>query len=266
MIKVCIAGGTGWAGSALCKGVNAHANMELVAAISRQNKGKDLSELLYLNSKPIPIYENVEAALNELDCDVLVEYTKPNSAKQNILTALRKGVNVVVGTSGLSDADYAEIAGVAQSKNQSVLAVGNFALSVVLLQKFSEMAAKYIPNYEIIDYAHEHKLDAPSGTARELAAKLSKVQESTKFVSDEELVGLKETRGARLNGVQVHSVRLPGHVIAVETIFGLTDEKLTIRHDAGASAEPYVSGGLLAIEKVKTFKGLQRGLDTVMEF
>lgn len=266
MIKVCIAGATGWAGSALSKGVFAHNTMELVAAVSRQNKGEDLAELLSLNAKPIPVFQSVEEALNEIDCDVLVEYTKPNIAKQNIITALGRGVNVVVGTSGLSDADYAEIEGVAKSKNQSVLAVGNFALSVVLLQKFSEMAAKYIPNYEIIDYAHEHKLDAPSGTARELAAKLSKVQESTKFVSEEELVGLKETRGARLNGVQVHSVRLPGHVIAVETIFGLTDEKLTIRHDAGASAEPYVSGALLAIEKVNTFKGLKRGLDSVMEF
>ena len=266
MIKVCIAGGAGWAGSVLSKGVYAHENMELVAAVSRQNKAKDLAKLLGLDSQPIPIFENVEEAISALDCDVLVEYTKPNIAKHNILTALNNGVDVVVGTSGLSDADYAEIEHLAQSKNRSVLAVGNFALTVVLLQKFSEMAAKYIPNYEIIDYAHQNKMDAPSGTARELATKLSQVQESTKFVAKDELIGLKEARGARLNGVQIHSVRLPGHVIAVETIFGLTDEKLSIRHDAGSSAEPYVSGGLLAIEKVKTFKGLQRGLDTVMDF
>ena len=128
------------------------------------------------------------------------------------------------------------------------------------------MAAKYIPNYEIIDYAHEDKIDSPSGTARELAHRLSKVQESKLFVSKDELVGIKESRGARLDGVQVHSVRLPGHVISIESIFGLKDEKLTIRHDSGASSEPYVKGGLLAIEKVGTFKGLKRGLDSVMEF
>jgi 4-hydroxy-tetrahydrodipicolinate reductase len=128
------------------------------------------------------------------------------------------------------------------------------------------MAAKFIPNYEIIDYAHEGKIDSPSGTARELAHRLSKVQESKLFVSTDELVGIKESRGARLDGVQVHSVRLPGHVISIESIFGLKDEKLTIRHDSGASAEPYVKGGLLAIEKAGTFKGLKRGLDSIMDF
>ena len=162
--------------------------------------------------------------------------------------------------------DYTEIEMVTKENNTSVLAVGNFAITVVLLQKFSEMAAKYIPNYKIIDYAHQDKIDSPSGTARELAYSLSKVQESTMFVSKDELIGIKESRGARLDGVQVHSVRLPGHVISIETIFGLKDEKLTLRHDSGASAEPYVKGGLLAIEKVGTFKGLKRGLDSVMEF
>lgn len=267
MIKVIIAGGTGWAGSALSKAVHANSNMQLVAVVSRKNMGSDLAKLLNLNSTAaIPIYENVEEALNEQECDVLVEYTKPTIAKHNVLTALAKGVNVIVGTSGLSDADYAEIEAQALAKNRSVLAVGNFALSAVLLQKFSEMAAKYIPNYEIIDYAHQDKMDAPSGTARELSARLLKVQESTEFVSEDQLIGLKATRGARLNGVQVHAVRLPGFVIAVETIFGLNDEKLSIRHDAGSSAEPYVQGGLLAIEKVNTFIGLKRGLDSVMEF
>ena len=135
----------------------------------------------------------------------------------------------------------------------------------MLLQKFSEIAAKYIPNFEIIDYAHQAKKDSPSGTARELAKRLSEVQKPSELVSDAELIGLPESRGAKLNDVRVHSVRLPGHVISVESIFGLKDEKLTIRHDAGASAEPYVQGGLLAIKKVNTFKGLKRGLDSVMD-
>ena len=85
-------------------------------------------------------------------------------------------------------------------------------------------------------------------------------------MTEEELIGEKSSRGACLNEVQVHSVRLPGHIISIETIFGLLDEKLSIRHDSGSSAEPYVKGGLLAIEKVGTFKGFKRGLDSVMEF
>jgi 4-hydroxy-tetrahydrodipicolinate reductase len=126
--------------------------------------------------------------------------------------------------------------------------------------------SKYIPNFEIIDYSHEDKVDAPSGTARELAYRLSKVQKPNKFVTEEELIGEKSSRGANINDVQIHSMRLPEHVISIESIFGLKDEKLSLRHDSGASAVPYVKGGLLAIEKVGTFKGLRRGLDSVMDF
>ncbi|MFT4802243.1 MAG: 4-hydroxy-tetrahydrodipicolinate reductase [Flavobacteriaceae bacterium] len=266
MIKVFIAGGTGWAGSALSKGVFNNQNMKLVGALSRKHKGKNLAKILNLSSSNIPIYDDIETALKEIDFDVLVDYTKPNIAKKNILSALKKGKKVVIGTSGLTEKDYSEIEKTANENNSSVLAVGNFAITVVLLQKFSEMAAKYIPNFEIIDYTHEDKVDVPSGTARELAYRLSKVQKPNKFVTEDELIGDKSSRGANLNDVQVHSVRLPGHVISIETIFGLKDEKLSIRHDSGASAEPYVKGGLLAIEKVGTFKGLKRGLDSVMEF
>ncbi|WP_435135852.1 4-hydroxy-tetrahydrodipicolinate reductase [Formosa sp. A9] len=266
MIKVCIAGGTGWAGSALSKGVCEHPEMTLVSALSRTYKGKNLSDILQLDSEPIPVFEDIETALSETDFDVLVEYTKPNIAKTNILAALKKGKHVVVGTSGLTEADYKTIEQEAIKNHTSVLAVGNFAITVVLLQKFSEMAAKYISNFEIIDYAHEDKIDAPSGTARELAYRLSQVQKPNVFVGEDELIGEASSRGAKLNEVQVHSVRLPGHVISIESIFGLKDEKLSIRHDSGASAEPYVKGGLLAIEKVSSFTGLKRGLDSVMTF
>ncbi|ALM06589.1 dihydrodipicolinate reductase [Sediminicola sp. YIK13] len=265
-IKVCIAGATGWAGSALSKGLVNHPGFELVGAIARKKAGDNLAEVLELSPGNIPIFADIDAALEQLQFDVLVEYTKPDSAMKNVLAALNKGINTVIGTSGLTEQDYKKIGEAATAANASVLAVGNFALTVVLLQKFSEMAAKYIPNYELIDYAHESKIDSPSGTARELAHRLSNVQESTLFVSEADLVGIKESRGARLEGVQVHSVRLPGHVISIEAIFGLKDEKLTLRHDSGASAEPYVQGALLAIEKVGTFKGLKRGLDSVMDF
>ncbi|WP_370214351.1 4-hydroxy-tetrahydrodipicolinate reductase [Mesoflavibacter profundi] len=266
MIKVFIAGGTGWAGSALSKGVFKDNNMKLVGALSRKHNGEDLAKILDLDTKTIPIFDCIESAIEQTDFDVLVEYTKPNIAKKNIITALQNKKSVVVGTSGLTDSDYLEIEKTAVNFNTSVLAVGNFAITVVLLQKFSEMAAKYIPNFEIIDYAHEDKIDAPSGTARELAFRLSKVQQPTKHVTADQLVGEANSRGTNLNEVQVHSIRLPGHVIGIETIFGLKDEKLSIRHDSGSSADPYVKGALLAIEKVNTFKGLKRGLDSVMQF
>ena len=264
-IRVCLAGATGWAGSALCRGIFEASDMELVAGISRSQAGKVLGDVLGIEGLTTPIFATIAEGL-ETKPDVVVEYTKPDVAKANTLSALRGGAHVVVGTSGLGEGDYREIDQVAQEARRGVLAVGNFALTAVLLQKFAEIAARYIPHWEIIDYAHAGKVDAPSGTARELAERLSRVRESQLDVPLETMQGPKESRGVRLNGSQVHSVRLPGYVISVDAIFGMPDQKLVIRHESGTSAEPYVSGALLAIRKVSGLVGVHRGLDRVMEF
>ena len=182
------------------------------------------------------------------------------------MSALRSGAHVVVGTSGLNEDDYQEIDGVARECKRAVLAVGNFALTAVLLQKFAEIAARYIKHWEIIDYAHSDKQDAPSGTARELANRLSKIQASQLDVPLDSIDGSKESRGVRLHGTQIHSVRLPGYVISLDAIFGMPDQKLILRHKSGSSAQPYVDGALLAIRKVDQFVGLHRGLDRVLDF
>jgi 4-hydroxy-tetrahydrodipicolinate reductase len=239
--------------------------MELVAAISRSHAGQVLGDVTDIKGLTTPVFATAADALKTRP-DVFVEYTKPDSAKFHILSALRSGAHVVVGTSGLGEDDYREINAVAQEVKRGVLAVGNFAITAVLLQKFAEMAAKYISHWEIIDYAHSEKKDAPSGTARELANRLSKIQESRLDVPLDLIEGPKESRGVRLNGSQVHSVRLPGYVISLDAIFGMPDQKLILRHESGSSAEPYVNGALLAIRKVGTLVGVQRGLDSVMDF
>ena len=264
-IRVCLAGATGWAGSALSKGIFDAPDLELVAGISRSQAGKALGDVLGIEGLAAPIFATMDEGL-ETKPDVVVEYTKPDVAKINILSALKRGAHVVVGTSGLSEADYREIDEVAQEAKRGVLAVGNFALTAVLLQKFAEIAARYIPHWEIIDYADAGKVDAPSGTARQLADRLSGVQESQLDVPLDTMQGPKESRGVRLNGSQVHSVRLPGYVISVDAIFGMPDQKLILRHESGTSAEPYVGGALLAIRKVGGLVGVHRGLDRVMEF
>jgi 4-hydroxy-tetrahydrodipicolinate reductase len=264
-IRVCVAGATGWAGSALSKGIFEAPDMKLVAGISRSQAGNNLGNVLGIEGLAAPIFATVDHSL-ESKPDVFVEYTKPDVAKSNVLSALMGGAHVVVGTSGLSEDDYQEIDKVSRAAKRGVLAVGNFAITAVLLQKFAEMAARYIPHWEIIDYAHAGKIDAPSGTARELAQRLSKVGESHLDVPLETMQGPKESRGVRLNGSQVHSVRLPGYVISLDAIFGMPDQKLIIRHESGTSAEPYVDGALLAIQKVGELVGVHRGLDSVMEF
>lgn len=264
-IRVCVAGATGWAGSALVRGLQAAQDMLLVSAIARSQAGQTVGEALGLRDLPVPIFANAAEALRERP-DVLMEYTRPEAAKSHALAALKAGAHVVIGTSGLSSHDYAEIDAAAKRAQRGALAVGNFALTAVLMMKFAETAAKYIPHWEIIDYAHAGKPDAPSGTARELAERLSKIRESQIDVPLRSMQGPKESRGVRLQGSQVHSVRLPGYVISLEAIFGVMDQKLILKHESGPSAEPYVEGALLAIRKVGGFVGLRRGLDSVMEF
>ncbi|MGD0751974.1 MAG: 4-hydroxy-tetrahydrodipicolinate reductase [Anaerolineales bacterium] len=263
-IRLCLAGATGWAGSALARAVAHTEDIRLVSAVSRSHAGQNLGDVLDEAGLTCPIYASASEALTQ-PCEVFFEFTKPEVAKSNVLAALQQGVHVVIGTSGLTEEDYAEIASAAGQSQRGVLAVGNFALTVVLLQKFAETAAKYIPQWEIIDYADDGKKDAPSGTARELAHRLSAVHPSELTVPLEQTQGVVETRGARLTGSQVHSIRLPGYTISVDIIFGMPDQKLTIRHDSGSSALPYVDGALLALRKVSTFTGLRRGLDSVLD-
>ena len=263
-IRVCLAGATGWAGSELARAIAGTEDIALAAAVSRKHAGRVLGEVLGEPRLACRVHGSAAAALAD-PCDVFVEYTKPDSAKVNIVTALERGAHVVVGTSGLTDGDYAEIDAVARTQRRGVLACGNFALTVVLLQKFAETAARLIPQWEIIDYAHDDKIDAPSGTARELAARLAKVRAPEPTIPVDRIVGPREARGATLSGTQIHSVRLPGYVISAEVIFGMPDQKLSIRHDSGGSARPYVDGALLAIRKVSTLIGLHRGLDTVLD-
>ena len=264
MIRVCLAGATGWAGSELARAFPSAPDLTLVAAVSRKSAGRNLGDVLRAPGVDSRIYASAVDALRN-PCDVFVEYTKPDNAKANILAALEHGAHVVVGTSGLTDADFAAIDEVARARNLGVLAVGNFALTVVLLQKFAAMAAKLIPQWEIIDYASDTKPDAPSGTARELASRLAGVRAPSPTIPIDETIGPREVRGATLSGSQVHSVRLPGFVIGAEIIFGMADQRLTIRHDSGTSARPYVDGALLAIRKVSTLVGVHRGLDTVLD-
>lgn len=264
MIRVVLAGATGWAGSELARGIAKTDDISLVGAVSRQHAGGNLRDVLGESAIDCPILGSAEDALG-VGCDVFVEYTKPDIAKRNVLAALSSGANVVIGTSGLTEDDYAELQTAAKAADRAVLAVGNFALTVVLLQKFAEIAARLVPQWEIIDYAHDAKVDAPSGTVRELAARLEKVRAPSVTVPVAETVGSREARGGTLSKSQVHSVRLPSFVISAEIIFGMPDQRLTIRHDSGSSARPYVDGALLAIRRVGTLKGLHRGLDVVLD-
>jgi len=262
-LKVCIAGATGWVGKPLCSAVAEAGDLSLVGAVSRTHRGRSLKDVLGDTGPGVTVSGTVAEAL-EAPADVLVDYTKADVVKANVLTAVGRGVHVVVGSSGLTDEDFVEIDRAASERRVGVIAAGNFAITAVLLQRFACESAKYLSHWEIIDYASDVKQDAPSGTARELAFRLSEVGRPEVTHPVEQTIGERESRGATLNGTQIHSLRLPGYVIGVEAVFGARDERLSIRHDAGSGAGPYIQGTLLAIRKVRDQVGLIRGLDKIM--
>jgi 4-hydroxy-tetrahydrodipicolinate reductase len=255
-LGVCVAGATGWAGEAVARGVRGAPDLRLRSGVARRAAGGE-----HLG---VPVYATVAEALDAGGVDVLVEYTSHAAVAGHVRQAIERGVPVVVGSSGLSGEDYAQIADLATRHKVGVVASGNFSLTAALVQAAAKLAARHVPHWEIIDYASADKPDAPSGTARELAEQLAGIRAPDYAIPPEQTAGHPEARGATIDAVQVHSVRLPGFVLSVEAIFGLPDERLVIRHDAGSSAEPYVAGTLLAIRAAVRRPGLVRGLDTLL--
>jgi 4-hydroxy-tetrahydrodipicolinate reductase len=250
MVRVCVAGITGWTGSAVAEAVDAADDLELVAGVSR--------------SAPAH-YSTVAEALDAVPADVLVDFTHAAVVKQNVLAALERGVAAAVGSSGLSAADYDEIDAAATAHGVGVVAAGNFSITAALVLRFATEAARHLGAWEVIDYASAKKPDAPSGTARELAERLAAVSTPTIGVPVDEILGAPEARGAGVAGTRVHSLRLPSFTVSTEVVFAAAGERLSLRHDAGESAAPYVAGTLLAIRALPGRVGLTRGLDQLLD-
>ena len=251
MTSLCIAGATGWTGRALVAGALAADDLELKSGVSRSAAGQELDG--------VPIYASVEEALDGVD--VVIDYTSVSVVKENVLAAVGAGVAVVIGTSGLTAQDFAAIDAAATEAGVGAIASGNFSLTAAMMAAGALLAARHLPHWEVIDYASATKPDVPSGTARELAERLGASEPGRPL---DTIAGPVEARGATVAGTQVHSVRLPSFVVSTEVVFGLPDERLTIRHDAGGSPAPYVAGTLLAARAAGERVGLTRGLDALL--
>ena len=249
-IRVCVAGVTGWTGRAIAEAVEAADDLELVAGVSRSDPNS---------------FSSVAEALDAVQADVLVDYTHATAVRGNVLAAIERRVAVVVGSSGLSTDDYAEIDALAREQQVGVIAAGNFSLTAALLLRFAADAARHLDAWEIVDYASAAKTDAPSGTSREVAERLAGVRLPALGVPIEEVHGTREARGATVAGTQVHSLRLPSFVVSTEVVFAAEGERLSLRHDAGETPAPYVAGTLLAIRAVPGRAGLTRGLDHLLD-
>ena len=261
-LTVSVAGATGWAGRAVAEAVLDADDLELRSAVSRSAAGQDLGLAWTGTGNGVPVHGRVTDALDGVQ--VLVDFTSHEAVRANTLAAIERGVAVVIGSSGLTAADFADIEAAALRAGVGVVAAGNFSLTAAMAQAAALLVARHLPNREIIDYASAGKRDAPSGTARELAERLSAVNATTVEVPVDRTGGQVAARGATVAGTQVHSLRLPSFVVSTEVVFALPDERLVIRHDAGPTPTPYVAGTLLAVRAVPGRTGLVRGLDTLL--
>ena len=237
-------------------------DLVLVSAVARSAAGRDLGEALGGEPQGLKIMADLGPAL-DVGVDVLIDYTHAAAVREHVLTAVKKGIPVVVGSSGLREYQP-EVAAAAEAAGVGV-ATGNFALTAALMQHLALIAARHLPRWEVLEYNQATKPDMPSATASELAELLSAVHRPEPVVAESaEGIGPREARGVDIEGTRVHSVRLPGYNGSCEVIFALPGERLTIRHDSIDPGEPFVTGTLFAAREIVKRTGLVQGLDALL--
>ena len=194
--------------------------------------------------------------------DIWLDFTVPAAVYENVRFALDHGLAPVVGTTGLTDEQEAELIAASRAKHLGGLVAPNFGMSAVLLMKFAQEAAKYFPDVEIIEMHHADKKDAPSGTALSTAKLIDQVRPSHES-SPDEVTTLDDVRGGDYHGIKVHSVRLPGYVAHEQVLFGGAGEALTIRQDS-FDRQSFMSGVKVALEKVLDLDELVIGLENIL--
>jgi 4-hydroxy-tetrahydrodipicolinate reductase len=243
VIKVGVFGSDGRMGSTVCDAVDADGELDLVARVDINDDPKSM----------------VDAGV-----EVAVDFTMPDAVKENVRFCLDNGIHAVVGTTGLSDDDLADFATWASASEANVFVAPNFALGAVLMMAFAQQAAPHFKTAEIIERHHERKLDSPSGTALRTAQLMneSRAQKwETPAGGSENLPG---SRGGDVDGIRIHSVRVPGSVAHQEVILGAVGETLTIRHDSLERAS-FMPGVILAVKKVGERTGLTVGLENLLD-
>lgn len=264
MIKVAVCGAAGRMGREVVRAVALQPDMELVGACDLKADGKDVGEVAGIEKLGVLIEKDLKVMLENKKPDVVVDFTSPHTVLNNVLTIL-ESAHAVVGTTGLSDEDIEKIREKAVLTGFNAVICPNFAIGAILMMHFARIAVRFFPEVEIIELHHDGKLDAPSGTAVTTARLLSELRPKP---GEEKAKNFKElypcSRGADINGIRVHSVRLPGLVAHQEIIFGGAGQTLTIRHDS-LDRSSFMPGVLLAIRKVSERPGLTYGLEPLLD-
>ena len=250
MIKVAVCGALGKMGRASVEAIAGENDMELVGLCDKSSG--EYSGLI--------VQQDLSKAIQ--GADVCLDFTHPSAAVDNALRCLENGISPVIGTSGITLDAQQKIRVAAASV--PALVVPNFAIGAILMMRFAEIAAKWMPDCAVIELHRAEKPDAPSGTALHTAERISKAR-IARSVSDspDHKILAEGALGATVEGVPVHSIRLKGLLAHQEVLFGAAGETLTIRHDS-LDRSSFMPGVLLAIRKVRTLKGLTVGLEGLM--
>lgn len=257
-IRVIVHGAAGKVGQEVVRAVCGETDMQLVGAVDMKAANDSLP--LPDGSGSVPFSADVGDILIRCQPDVMVDFSIASATMPAVRLASEKGVNLVIGTTGFSPDDIKEIERLTVEHGIGAVMAPNFALGAVLMMHLAKIAAKYLDYAEIIELHHHLKADAPSGTARmtarQMAAARGKpfLQPSGKDAA---------SRGEQVEGVSIHSVRLPGLMAHQEVILGAPGQTLSIRHDT-INRECYMPGVILAVREVVKRKGLILGLDTLL--
>lgn len=249
MINVAVCGANGKMGQEIVKAVNNAEDMNLVAKIDIVN-GE---------------FTNIKDANEAVKIDVLIDFTQPSSIFENALYCLNNKINIVIGTTGLTDSQIKELETLSKTNNIGCLIAPNFSTGAVLLMMFSQMAAKYFKNAEIIELHHNQKKDAPSGTAVKTALMMSEANEDFTYGNSAETETIQGARGANsYNNIHIHSVRMPGYIASQEVILGAPGQILSLRHDS-MNRECYMPGILMAVRYINDNNEFIYGLEKIMD-
>jgi 4-hydroxy-tetrahydrodipicolinate reductase len=210
------------------------------------------------------LHHPLDKALADVKADVVVDFTHPSVVRYHAEMIIKSGAHAIIGTTGLSQDDLTALEVLAKQHHVAVLVIPNFAIGAVLMMKFAAEAARHMPRVEIIEYHHDQKADAPSGTAIKTAELISKMVphvNETPLVEQEIIEG---ARGGALNRIPIHSVRLPGYVASQEVILGGLGQTFVLRHDT-VSRESFMPGVILCVKRVNEFRGkLVYGLENLL--
>jgi 4-hydroxy-tetrahydrodipicolinate reductase len=262
-IKVAVSGAKGRMGQEVVKMVLSDPELQLVAAIDTST-GEDAGRLVGKEECGILLQNDLEMALIESKADVLVDFTTPHTVIQNTKTAIKHKVRPVIGTTGFSPQDIADLDKLCREQNIGGIIAPNFSIGAILMMKFAAQAAKYMPNVEIIEYHGDQKLDAPSGTSIKTAEMIAENRKELRQGNEKEKETIEGSRGGYYNGFRIHSVRLPGVFAQQEVIFGGHGQTLKIRHDS-YDREGYMPGVNVAVKKVMELEGIVYGFENFID-